>query len=221
MQLAPPGPGALSVPLAPPGPGDLSVPLVLRRTNGCRAEIDVLGEAESLCTPFCSWSDCDGEECWERDSECSSCSDSGSFGRASPVFLRFTWPFSEGANDVYNAYVCKRHKYNTDIIEALFSFPFLTYQGRAGMGSFARFLLLEVSEPFLHCSHLHLSAALSYMSKLVLIEQMNIKTTNGKLSYSQFLISEISFSPGSSDYLEPCTLKCCSGHLDAQSPIAE
>jgi len=32
----------------PPGPGALRVPLALRRTNGCRAEIDVLGEAESL-----------------------------------------------------------------------------------------------------------------------------------------------------------------------------
>ena len=122
---------------------------------------------------------------------------------------------------MYITNTCKHHKYNTDRIEVLFCFPFFTYQGHAGMGSFAQFLLLGVSEPFLHCSHLHLSAALSYTSKLVLIEQMNIKTTNGKLSYSQFVISEIFSSPGSNGCSEPCTLKCCSGHLDARSPIAE
>jgi hypothetical protein len=48
LEETPPGPGALSVTLAPPGPGALSVPFALRRVNGCRAEIDVFGEAESL-----------------------------------------------------------------------------------------------------------------------------------------------------------------------------
>jgi hypothetical protein len=69
------------------------------------------------------------------------------------------------------------------------------------MGFFAQFLLLEVSEPFLHCSHLHLSAALSFASKLVFEGQIKIKTTHdilrASVSYSQFQISEIFSSPDS------------------------
>lgn len=46
-------------------------------------------ESDTFRTGVCSWSDCDGDECWDSDIECSSCSDSTSHTFGFVVLLRF------------------------------------------------------------------------------------------------------------------------------------
>lgn len=50
---------------------------------------ELVTESETFRTGVCSWSDCDGDECWDNDKECSSCSDSTSHTFGFVVRLRF------------------------------------------------------------------------------------------------------------------------------------